>query len=127
MNSKKEDCCLIPFKCVSVKCCKCYINYWKSLRQSKEANIIDHDYSIEKVKTFQKFFIEDKTLLHFCVECFERVLVTIPLSVTISKIRSRSRGGCVTAYLVGEILPEDICTACINFVVERFTDDFIII
>ena len=58
MNSK-EECCLIPLKDFSVKCCKCYVDYWKSLRHSNDnkSSIIDYDYSIEKVKSFRKFFI----------------------------------------------------------------------
>ena len=53
-SSSREEICLLPFKDISVKCCKCYIDYWNSLRQSNDnqSNIIDYDYSIEKVKTF---------------------------------------------------------------------------
>ena len=126
MNSKKMEC-VLPFNEISVKSCKCYVDYWKSLRQLRGSNSVQHDDSIEKVKTCRKYFPEDKTLLYFCVKCFQRVMVTIPLSAVVSEIRFRSRGGCVGLFLIGEKNYDDICDSCIMFVVERFIYDFIIV
>ena len=50
ISEKKET--VLPFNDISVKCCKCYVDYWKSLRELKGSNIVQHDSSIEKVKTF---------------------------------------------------------------------------
>ena len=126
MNSKKVER-ILPFNEISVKSCKCYVDYWKSLRQLKGPNSIQHDDSIEKVKTFQKYFPEDETLLYFCVKCFQKVMVTIPLSAIVSEMRFRSRGGCVGYFLIGEKNCDEICDSCIMFVVERFIYDFIIV
>ena len=128
MNSKEEDC-FIPFKSTSVKCCKCYVDYWKSLRerQSKES-CFKHDYSIEKVKSFRKYFCEDKTLFHFCIDCFKSIMVSIPVSLLDFEMCFRQRGGCIAGILRGEETLENICDTCINFVIERFSkDDFIIV
>ena len=51
MTTKKVEC-VLPFPEISVKCCKCYVDYWKSLRELKGSNTVQHDDSIEKVKTF---------------------------------------------------------------------------
>ena len=125
ISEKKET--VLPFNDISVKCCKCYVNYWKSIRELKGSNIVQHDSSIEKVKTFRKYFPEDKLLLFFCVQCFQRVMDTIPLSAIVSEMRSRSRGGCVGYYLIDEKMCDEICESCIMFVVERFIYDFIIV
>ena len=126
MSSKKVKFVLV-FNEISVKSCKCYVDYWKSLRQLKGSNLVQHDDSIEKVKTFRKYFPEDKTLLYFCINCFERVMVTIPLFAIVSEMRFRSRGGCVGYFLIGEKNCDEICDSCIMFVVERFIYDFIIV
>ena len=122
MNSREGDC-LIPFKEISVKCSKCYVDYWKSLRESSKLKIIEHDYSIEKVKTYRKYFVEEKTLLHFCLDCFKTITVSIPLSGVISEMKLCSRGGCVAAVLLGDITFEEICSCCVNFIVERFANN----
>ena len=124
MSSKKVEFVLV-FNEISVKSCKCYVDYWKSLRQLKGSNSVQHDDSIEKVKTFRKYFYEDKTLLHFCVDCFQKVIVTIPLSAIVSEMRFRLRGGCIGYFLIGEKNYDEICDSCVMFVVERFTYDFI--
>ena len=123
MISKKVNC-VINFNVTSVKCCKCYVDYWKSIRELKGSNTVRHDDSIEKVKTFRKYFSEDKTLLYFCINCFQRVVVSIPLSVIVSEMRFRLRGGCVGYFLIGEKNCDEICDSCIMFVVERYTNDF---
>ena len=122
MNSKEF---VLSFNDTSVKSCKCYVDYWKSIRELNGSNTVHHDSSIEKVKTFRKYFPEDKLLLYFCVKCFQKVVVTIPLSVIISEMRSRSRGGCVGYFLLGEKNCDEICDSCIMFVIERFSNDFI--
>ena len=60
MNGKEQDY-LIPFKDTSVKCCKCYVDYWKSMRENNsECPYFKFDYSIEKVKSFRKYFQDEK-------------------------------------------------------------------
>ena len=54
MSSKiEEQEHLISFKDTSIKCCKCYVDYWKLQRKNvKECAVIKFDYSIEKVKSY---------------------------------------------------------------------------
>ena len=124
MNNEKGGI-VLAFNYISVKCCKCYVDYWKSIRKLKGSNTVEHDSSIEKVKTFRKYFPEDKLLLYFCTECFQRVLLTIPLNDVISEVLSRSRGMCVGYFIINEKSCDEICDACTMFVVERFVYDFI--
>ena len=125
-GEKEEQEYLIPFKDISIKCCKCYVDYWKSLRkQIKECSgsIIKFDYSIEKVKSYRKFFHEDKTLFHFCNNCFGCMMMAVPISLVEFEIRFRHRRGCVASILLGNQSLENICDSCINFVIERFSND----
>ena len=123
MNTKEEDC-FIPLKSTSVKCFKCYVDYWKSLKErSSTGSCFKHDYSIEKVKSFRKYFCEDKTLFYFCIDCFKSIMVSILISFVDFEMRFGQRGGCVAGILRGEETLENICNSCINFVIERFSKD----
>ena len=124
MSGKNQDF-ILEFQNISVKCCKCYVDYWKSLRQLKGIRKIDHDSSIEKVKTYRKYYPEDKELLHFCIDCFKRVMFTIPMSVIIFEMRFHSRACCVGYFLLGEKMCDEICDTCVNFVIKIFNSDFI--
>ena len=123
--SINEYYCVFIFQDISVKCCKCYVDYWKSLRELKGSNVVNYDSAIEKTKTFRKYYPEDKKLLHFCIECFKRVMITIPMSVIIFEMRFHLRAGCVGYFLISEKMCEEICDTCVSFVVERFSSDFI--
>ena len=125
--SRKNIDFVLEFQNVSVKSCKCYVDYWKSLRELKGISKIVHDSSIEKVKTYQKYFPEDKELLYFCIDCFKRVMFTIPMSVIVFKMQFHLHGGCVGYFLLGEKTCDEICDTCVNFVVERFSNDFKIV
>ena len=128
MNANEQDF-LIQFKDVSVKCCKCYADYWKSLRNDQSKKEYFHfDYSIEKVKSFRKYYCEDRTLFHFCIKCFNIIMCSIPISIVEFEINQHKRGGYVANILLGNETIEKICNGCINFVIERFSkDDFIIV
>ena len=128
MNGKEQDF-LIPFKDVSVKCCKCYVDYWKLLRINQDKkNYFMFDYSIEKVKSFRKYYCDDKTLFHFCIKCFDAILYSVPFSIVQFEINQRKRGGCVANIFLGNEKIENICNGCINFVIQNFSkDDFIIV
>ena len=116
---------VIPFNDISVKTCKCYVDYWKSVREIKGPKTIQHDKSIEKVKTFRKFFPEEKLLLYYCVECFQRVLVDIPFYDIISEMRFRLRGGCIGYFVINERFCDEICDSCVMFVFEKFSSNFV--
>ena len=128
MNGQEQDD-LIPFKDTSVKCCKCYVDYWKLLRENtKEYSYFKFDNSIKKVKSFRKYFYDDKTLFHFCIDCFSRVMSTAPILLVEFEICFCRGGDCIANALMGNESVENICNSCINFVIDRFSkDDFIIV
>ena len=126
-GEKKEQEYLISFKDISIKCCKCYVDYWKLQRKNvKECSsaVIKFDYSIEKVKSYRKFFHEDKTLFHFCIDCFACIMASAPFPLVEFEIRFRRRGGCVANILMGNESLDNICNGCINFVIENFSNDY---
>ena len=131
MSCEEEHQFIIALKDISVESCRCYVDYWRSLRkQLKECSVsvIKFDYSIEKVKSYRKFFHEDKTLFHFCIDCFACIMASAPFPLVEFEIRFRRRGGCVANILMGNESLDNICNCCINFVIERFSkDDFIIV
>ena len=116
---------VIPFNDISVKTCKCYVDYWKSVRETKGPKTIYHDKSIEKVKTFRKFFPEEKLLLYYCVDCFQKVLVDIPYYDIISEMHFRLRGGCIGYFAINEKFCDEICDSCVMFVFEKFSSNFV--
>ena len=73
MTTETEIHYCLNFDLISIICCVCYEDYWKNLRKSKES-VKEFDYSIERKKTFRKFFSEEKTLFHSCVDCFKKVV-----------------------------------------------------
>ena len=80
------------------------------------------------MKSFRKYYCEDRTLFHFCIKCFNVIMYSIPISIVEFEINQRKRGGCVANILLGNETIEKICNGCINFVIERFSkDDFIIV
>ena len=129
MSCQEEHEFIIAFKDITVASCRCYVDYWRSLRkQLKEysGSIIKFDYSIEKVKSYRKFFHNDKTLFHFCINCFVRIMRSLPFSLVEFEIRFRCRAGCIGSVLLGIDKPENVCNSCINFVIDNFSkDDFI--
>ena len=128
MSCQEEHEFIIAFKDITVASCRCYVDYWRSLRkQLKEysGSIIKYDYSIEKVKSYRKFFHNDKTLFHFCINCFVRIMRSLPFSLVEFEIRFRCRAGCIGSVLLGIDKPENVCNSCINFVIDNFSkDDF---
>ena len=127
MNDKQQDS-FIPIKETRVKCCKCCVQYWKSIREksSDGSYCFKFDHSIEKVKSFRKYFCDDKTLFHFCIACFGSVIATVPISIVEFEMCFRNCGGCVANVLINNESVENVCNGYINFVIQNFTnDDFI--
>ena len=60
MTTETETRYCLNFDLISIICCVCYGDYWKNIRKSRES-AKELDYSIEKTKTFRKFFSEEKT------------------------------------------------------------------
>ena len=122
---------LIPFEHTIIKCCPCYEIYWKDLRKSNRS-FFTLDYSIEKRKTFQKFYCNERTLFHFCVKCFKKVIFSNQFLI----VQSReyfleeafnkflvSSGSCISGILKGKFDVENTCNGCVNFIIARFKAD----
>ena len=128
MSCEEEHQFIIALKDISVESCRCYVDYWRSLRkQLKECSVsvIKFDYSIEKVKSYRKFFHEDKTLFHFCIDCFACIMASVPFPLLEFEIRFRCRRGCVANILTGNESLNNICNSFINFVIENFSGDYL--
>ena len=130
MSCEEEHQFIIALKDISVESCRCYVDYWRSLRkQLKECSVsvIKFDYSIEKVKSYRKFFQDDRTLFHFYIDCFAHIIRNVPTSLIEFEIRFRHRGGCIATVLLNNAQNqiENVCNSCINFVIDNFSrDDF---
>ena len=72
--------CVIPLSNTTVKSCKCYVEYWKLLKQLK-IPFCQFDYALEKAFTYRKYFADDKVLYHFCINCLHEVITNIPMRI----------------------------------------------
>ena len=127
MNSKEENY-LVPFESTIIKCCKCYESYWKQLRKSKQS-FFEFDYSIERKKTFRKLFCTERTLFHFCVDCFKKVIFSNQFLIVDPHEYFREghfnkflvpHGICIAGILKGKFDVESTCNGCVNFIIGRF-------
>lgn len=133
-TERERDYCL-NFDLISIICCDCYEDYWKNLRKSEES-FKELDYSIEKKKTFRKFFSEEKTLFHCCVDCFKKVFFNHRDDFSVINVGDYFRFGqynkhwtaeysCLADILEGK--STDIgktCSGCVGKVMSNFKSDF---
>ena len=66
------DCHLMVNDDLTIKCCQCYEDYWKKVRNLEKKEIY-MDYSIEKNKTVRQFIIDENLLIHYCYHCLKKV------------------------------------------------------
>ena len=85
MNQEKNY--LIQFDCIKVTCCGCYENYWNGIRKSNET-MYNFDYSIEKTKSFRKFFQQEMILFHFCDRSYFNLLLLVLGNIFFNNLRS---------------------------------------
>ena len=119
---------LVPLEHTIIKCCPCYETYWKDLRKSNQS-FFKFDYSIEKRKSFRKFYCDERTLFHFCVECFKKVIFSIqflivqPREYFLEGVFNKylvSDSSCIAGILRGKFDVESTCNGCVNFIIARF-------
>ena len=131
MNSEEEKNYIVPLESTIMKCCRCYANYWKDMRNARESHFV-FDYSIEKEKTFRKFFCTERTLFHFCVVCFKKaVFANQFLIVGVREYFMEghfnkflvSDGTCISGILRGNFDAKNTCSGCVNFMIGRFKPD----
>lgn len=128
MDSDKNKNCLLIFNETTIKCCKCYEEYWRKKRDSSSSdkervNVFTFDYSIEKVKSFRKYFEEDRILFHFCINCLQYIMLSIPLPILEFEAKERIRGGCIVKFLAGSITVNEVCNGCFTFAIHQFSND----
>ena len=125
----------LNFDLISIICCVCYEDYWKNLRKSKES-VKEFDYSIERKKTFRKFFSEEKTLFHSCVDCFKKVVFNHQDDFSVMNVGDyfwfgqynkhwTSQYSCLGDIIEGKSV--DIgktCGVCVGKVLMNFKSDF---
>ena len=117
--------CVIPLSNTTVRCCKCYVEYWKQLKEAK-ITFCEFNYSLEKAFTYRKYFENDKILYHFCINCLHEVISNIPMRIFEFELMMKNRGGCIYMYKNNQISLGECCSICINFVILRFTSCFFI-
>ena len=117
--------CYIPLSSTCVKSCKCYVEYWKSLK-GKNVEYAEFDYSIEKAFSYRKYFEEDAILYHFCINCLHEIAVTIPITVINFEIYLRKRGLCIHKFKNNALTLGDVCGKCVNLIIDRFSSEFFI-
>ena len=83
---------LIPLDVTTVKSCRCYEQYWKTMKKLAFP-YIEFNYSIEKTFSFRKYFYHQNLLYHFCISCFR------PKSMLLS----------------------DCCPICVNYIIEHYS------
>ena len=125
MSQSHYQHCHIQLSSTWVRSCRCYEQYWKSL---KAANVqyVQFDYSIEKAFSYRKYFHEDAVLYHFCINCLHQITTAIPTIVINWEIFLRKRGLCVHKFKNNTLPLGEVCTNCVNLIVGRFGGDFLI-
>ena len=115
----------VPLHKTVIKSCKCYEEYWKELKE-KAKPYIPFDYSIEKVFTYRKYFANDNLLYHFCINCLYEVISNIPKAIIECELIIKGRLSCIFKYKLNDIPLGEICCLCVNFIIHRFSSNFII-
>lgn len=105
---------------ISIASCKCYQYYWRSMKKSNKENLV-FDRSIERFKSFRKYFEEEKNLFHFCINCFNELVMNIPIDILKFEVNQRQRGDCILQNTLGLMEDEDVCKSCINFIIRNFS------
>ena len=123
-HSHYQDCC-IPLSDTVVKRCKCYVEYWKRLKERKNP-FVQFDYSIEKAFTYRKYFKDDNLLYHFCINCLHEVTMNILMNIIQFEVFMRRRAACIFKFKQNSIPLGEVCCVCINLIVHCFSCNFFI-
>ena len=113
---------LIPMSNTVIKTCICYESYWIQLK-NLSFPVVEFDYSIEKAFSYRKYFSEDRLLFHFCINCFNEIVNSVPLRIVEFEMQ---KGYIRCIYKIKHnIIPiGHCCPTCINFVIQRYSSMF---
>ena len=105
---------------ISIASCKCYQYYRRNiLKKNNEETVFDR--STERFKSFRKYFEEEKKLFHFCINCFNELVLNILIEILKFEVNQRERGECILQNTLGLMEDEDVCKSCINFIIRNFS------
>ena len=112
---------LIPMKITTIKSCKCYIDYWKTMKMSTFP-YVEFNYSIEKTFSYRIYFYRQDLFFHFCINCFFEIVLSIPLDI-IEYENLKGHMGCFKSENL--LLEGDFCRGCVNYIIEHYSTMFL--
>ena len=115
--------CEVPLGQTTVRCCRCYSDYWKFLKGQKTAHIA-FDYSIEKAFFYRKYFNEEGILYHFCINCLYELTATVPMVLISFEIQTKVCGLCLWRFKQNRIPLGEVCSACVDAVLQHIGSRF---
>ena len=112
---------LIPLEITTIKSCECYTDYWKTMKELSLPYVV-FDHLIEKTLSFRKYFHRRKLFYHFCINCFYKIVLSIPLDV-IQHENLNGHLGCLKSHET--MLRDDCCRACVNYIIDHYSTIFL--
>ena len=110
---------LIPIDITTIMSCRCYSEYWKTIKMSTPL-YVQFDYSIEKTFSYRKYFYHQNLLYHFCINCFFDIVLSIPMNI-IEDENLRGYMGCIRYKTM---LLDDCCPMCVNYIIKYYSAMF---
>ena len=111
---------LILMKSTTIKSCKCYTDYWKTMKMSTFP-YVEFNYSIENTFSYRKYFYRQDLFCHFCINCFYEVVLLIPLDFIEYEIL-KGHMGCFKSE---NLLKDDCCQGCVNHMIKHYSTMFL--
>ena len=68
-----SQCEFFLLKITTIKSCKCYTEYWKTMKMST-IPFVEFDYSSEKTFSYRKYFYHQDLFYHVCINCFFEIV-----------------------------------------------------
>ena len=107
---------LIPLHVTTVKSCRCYEQYWKTMK-ILAFPYIEFNYSIEKTFSFRIYVYRQNLLYHFCINCFYDVVLSIPIEI----IEHENLKGHMGCFRHKSMLLSDCCRICVKYIIENYS------
>ena len=120
MNHNDEF--LILTNITTVKSCRCYTEYWKSIKMSTPP-YVEFDYSIEITLSYRKYFHHQNLLYHFCINCFSYVVSSISTKIIEDEIL-RGHIGCIFKNRHESMALSNCCRLCVNYIIKHYSTMF---
>lgn len=120
MNRYDES--LIWMDITTVKSCKCYREYWKSIKMSTSL-YVEFDYSIEKTLSYRKYCYHQKLLYHFCINCLSDVVSSIPMKIIKDEIL-RGNMNCIFKNRHESMVLSKCCRLCVDYTIKHYSTMF---